>query len=149
MKYILKFGFSFVYFDVVFASLLRGTHDRNECCLVELWAPLLKCTYNKCRHPTPHVCSCEMRRYLGQRQRVGMSRQGQLHGGLPDPWVMQPLGRDHELDGLGQVGHVLLGVHRPIGPHAEVGVTGHEPHLPATLAVLELHWGGGEKREQN
>lgn len=70
-----------------------------------------------------------------------MSGQGQLHGGLPDLLVMQPLGRDHELDGLRQVGHVLHGVHRPIGPHAEVGVVGHEPHLPATLAVLELYWG--------
>lgn len=76
-----------------------------------------------------------------------MSGQGQLHGGLPDLRVVQPLGCDHELDGLGQVGHVLLGVHRPIGPHAEVGVVGHEPHLPATLAVLELHWGGEKGAE--
>lgn len=85
--------------------------------------------------------------YLGQQQRVGMSGQGQLHRGLPEPRLVQPLGRDHKLDGLGQVGHVLLGVHRPVGPHAKAGVVGHEPHLPAALAVLELHC--GEKREQN
>lgn len=92
------------------------------------------------------ICSVRCS-YLGQRQRVGVSGQGQLHGGLPNPRVVRPLGRDHELDGLGQVGRVLHGVHRPVVPHAEVGVVGDEAHLPAALAVLELHWGGEEEAE--
>lgn len=36
MKYVLKFSFFWLYFPVISASLLRGTPDRNECCLGEL-----------------------------------------------------------------------------------------------------------------
>lgn len=149
MKYILKFGSFLLYFAVVSSSLLRGSPpppNRRECCLGEL---AMKNFPVELHPPQPPVCFCWIGRYLGQRQRAGVSGQGQLHGGLPDPRLVQSLGRNHELDGLGQVGHVLLGVHRPIGSHAEVGVVGHEPHLPGALAVLELHWiggrGGGEK----
>lgn len=79
-----------------------------------------------------------------------MSGQRQLDGGLPNPQVVKPLGRDHELDRRGQVGHVLHGVHRPVWPHAEVGVAGDKGHLPAALAILELHWKRWERGgEQN
>lgn len=68
-----------------------------------------------------------------------VSGQGELDGRLPDVRLMQTLRRHHELDGLRQVGHLLLGVHRAVGPNAEVWVVADEAHLPTSLAVLELH----------
>lgn len=77
---------------------------------------------------------------------MGVSGQGELDGGLPDVRVVQPLGCHHELDGLRQVGHLLLGVHRPVGPHAEVGVVADEAHVSAALTVLKPHC--GRKKEK-
>lgn len=70
---------------------------------------------------------------------MGVSSQGQLNGGFPYVCVMEPPGCDHELDGICQVGHFLLCVHRPIRSHTEIGVAADKAHLPVTLAILKLH----------
>ena len=90
---------------------------------------------------------------------MGVSSQGQLNGGLPDVWVMEPPGRHHELDGLWQVGHFLLCIHLPVWSHTEVGVAADKAHLSAALAILKLHCrdrqkkgkggGGGTKSESS
>lgn len=74
-----------------------------------------------------------------------MSGKGELHGGLPDVRVVQSPRRHHELDRLGEVGHLLLCVHTPVGPHAEVGVAADKAHLSAVLAVLKLHCRGRQR----
>ena len=86
------------------------------------------------------VCVHALCLYLCQRYGRRVSGQGELHRGLPDVRVMEPLSRHHELDRLRQVGHLLLGVHGAVAPHAEVGVAAHEAHLPVVLmAVLKPH----------
>lgn len=70
---------------------------------------------------------------------MGVSSQGQLNGGFPYVCVMESPGCDHELDGICQVGHFLLCVHRPIRSHTEIGVAADKAHLPVTLAILKLH----------
>ena len=74
-----------------------------------------------------------------------MAGHRELHGGLPDPGVPEPPGRDHELDGLRQVGHLLLHVHGAIGAHAEGRVAAHKDHLPVVQAALKLHCRNGSR----
>jgi len=89
-------------------------------------------------------------RYLRQRRGVRVSGQRQLDGGLPDVGVVEPPGRHHELDGLRQVGQLLLGVHRAVGPHAVVWVAADEAQISAArLAVLELHCRETGRGERN
>lgn len=79
---------------------------------------------------------------------MGVSRQSQLHRGLPDVRIVEPPGRHHELDRLGQIRHLLLGEHCPIGPHAEVGVTADKAHLSVVLTIFKPHCREEQERER-
>lgn len=67
-----------------------------------------------------------------------MSGDGQLNGGLPDLRVFAPLGRHHELDGLGQVHHVSHCVQRAVWMNAEFGVTALKADPLVQMTRLEL-----------
>lgn len=76
--------------------------------------------------------------HLVEERRKRVSGDGQFDGRLPDLRVFAPLSRHHELDGLGQVRHVLLRVQRSIRTNADFGVAALEADPLTQMASLEL-----------
>lgn len=76
---------------------------------------------------------------LVYERRKWVSGDGQFHGRLPDLRVFAPLSRHHELDRLGQVGHILFCVQRSVRTNAEFGVTALEADPLVQVTSLELH----------